>query len=232
MPEERLLDVVRGQGVAGEQDVEIALADQLADVLDAAGVDDGGAEDGEDLLARILGAFHGGGDLAHRHALGLFAGNGAGHELEQVLPRRGLRGKHAQPGATRDDAVAGAHVGHGNAARRRALGINEDAAVHLLIFHVDPFAAQAHLRAVIRGAVKVFGERAVHVGGHDLAVADGQRGGPVIVDGVEDFTQLVAAVGAHFDAGVAGIALPLADADVLDDVGAAVREDLVEHLGQ
>jgi hypothetical protein len=31
---------------------------------------------------------------------------------------------------------------------------------------------------------------------------------------------------------VAGVRLPLADADVLDDVGAAVREDLVEHLGQ
>ena len=46
------------------------------------------------------------------------------------------------------------------------------------------------------------------------------------------FSEHVAAVGADLDAGMTGIVLPLADANVLDDVGAAVREDLVEHLGQ
>src|SRR5207245_1649475 len=36
----------------------------------------------------------------------------------------------------------------------------------------------------------------------------------------------------NLDAGVAGVFLALADADVLDMVGAAAREDLVEDLGQ
>ena len=40
MPNDGLLDVVRGQGVAGEQHVDVAFANQLADVLAAAGVDD------------------------------------------------------------------------------------------------------------------------------------------------------------------------------------------------
>ena len=77
--------------------LQIAVADQLADVLDAAGVDDGGPEDGQDLLAGRRGALHGRGDLAHRDALGFLAGNRAGHELEQVLPRRRLRREDAQP---------------------------------------------------------------------------------------------------------------------------------------
>ena len=50
---ERLLDVVRGQGVAGEEDVQVAGADQPADVLAAAGVDDRRAEHREDLLAGL-----------------------------------------------------------------------------------------------------------------------------------------------------------------------------------
>src|SRR5207245_816528 len=69
--EEGLLDIVRGQGVARKEDVEEAELDEFADVLDAAGVDDGGAEHREDLFARRLRALHGGGDLAHGDALGL-----------------------------------------------------------------------------------------------------------------------------------------------------------------
>ena len=42
----------------------IAVADQLADVFDAAGVDDGRAEHGQDLLAGRAGLAHGRGDLA------------------------------------------------------------------------------------------------------------------------------------------------------------------------
>src|SRR5204863_1591770 len=41
---ERLLDVVRGQGVAGEEHVQVATADELADMLHAAGVDHGRTE--------------------------------------------------------------------------------------------------------------------------------------------------------------------------------------------
>ena len=76
-------------------------ADQLADVFAAAGVDDGRAEHGQDLLAGLAGALHGGGDLAHRRPLGLLAGDGAGHELEQALPggpsRRGRRAGPCRP---------------------------------------------------------------------------------------------------------------------------------------
>jgi hypothetical protein len=64
------------------------------------------------------------------------------------------------------------------------------------------------------------------------AVGHVGRDGAVVVDGVEDLVQPLRRVGPHLDPGEAAISLAAADADVLDDVVAAVGEDLVEHLGQ
>ena len=58
----------------------------------------------------------------------------------------------------------------GNAAGGRLLRIDEDAAVHLLIFDLDPLAAEADLRAEVGRAVEALGKGAVHVGGDDGAV--------------------------------------------------------------
>jgi len=92
---ESMLDVVGGQGVAGEQHIEIAGADQLDDVLDAARMHHGRTEHREDLVAGLAAAAHGSGDLAHGHALGLFAGDRAGHEFKKILPRAALGWKDA-----------------------------------------------------------------------------------------------------------------------------------------
>ncbi len=54
--EQRLLDVVRGQGVAGEQHVDVAAANQLAQVLAAAGVHDRRAADQQRLAAARVGS--------------------------------------------------------------------------------------------------------------------------------------------------------------------------------
>ena len=139
----------------------------------------------------------------------------------------------AQPLPADDDAVALAHVGHRQAAGGGSLRIDEDAAVHLLVFDVDPFAAEADLRAVVGGAVEAFGEGAVHVGRHGHGNRCGATGtAPWSWMASRISSSSSARVGPDLDAGVAGVGLPLADADVLDDVGAAAREDLVEHLGQ
>src|SRR5262249_43524091 len=128
--------------------------------------------------------------------------------------------------------VADADVGHGQAAGGAAVGVDQDAAVHLLVLDLDPLAVQADLGAVVGGAVKALRKGAVHVGGDGDAVAGADRHGAVVVDGVEDLAQGVGRGGAHLKLGVAVVGLPLADVDVLDDVGAAVRQDLVEDLGQ
>ena len=225
---------MRGQGVAGEQDVEEAAADQLADVLDAAGVDDGRAEHGQDLLAGRRGC----GCMAAAISrtvtpLGFSLETGLAMNSNRFVPRRRLGREDAQPLPADDDAVALAHVGHGQAAGGVALRIDEDAAVHLLVFHVDPVAAEADLGAVVGRAVEALGEGAVHVGRR-------RSRSPAATTGTAPWSWMAsrisrsvsARVGADLDAGVAGVVLPLADADVLDDVGAAAGEDLVQHLGQ
>ncbi len=57
---EGLPDVMRGQGIAGKEYVQVAAPDELADMLDAAGVHHGGPEHGQDLLTGFMGAAHGG----------------------------------------------------------------------------------------------------------------------------------------------------------------------------
>ncbi len=229
---QRLLDVVRRQGIASEQYVQIALADQPTDELDAAGVDDGGTEHRQDLLASGPGAAHGPGDFADGDALGLFAGNGAGHELEQVLPGGGRIGEDTQALPADDDAVALASVDHRQAAGGGALRVEDNAAVLLLVLHVHPVAAEPDLRAQVRGGVEVLGKGPIQIGGNGDAIVGGGGRGTVVVDGGEDVAQDGGAGRVDLDAGPAGIAGPPADVDVLERVGAAACQNLVEHLGQ
>ena len=142
-----------------------------------------------------------------------------------------LGGQHAQAPPAHDDQVALGDVGHGNAAGR-PLRIDEDAAVHFLVLDVDPFALKADLRAVVRGRVEPLGKGAVDVRGHGDAVLLRDGDGPVVVDAVEHFPQDGGTGSVDLDAGIAGVGLALADADILDLVSRSMRQDLVEHLGQ
>src|SRR5438067_1064816 len=80
----------------------------------------------------------------------------------------------------------------------RFLGIDEDAAVHLLVLDFDPVAAEPDLCAIVGRAVEVFGKSAVHVGRHSDAIVRADRHGPVVVDGIEDFLEDRSARGPHF----------------------------------
>src|SRR6516225_2630748 len=111
-------------------------------MFNAAGVNDSWPEDGKDSFTRVLGPSHSGGNFANRNPLRLFARDWAGHELEQVGSRHGIGGQDAQSLPADDNAVPLVNVGHRNAPGRATFGINQDAAVHLLVFDVDPFAAQ------------------------------------------------------------------------------------------
>ena len=98
--EEGLLDVVRGQGVAGEEHVDIAHADELLEELAAAGVHDGRPADQQRLAARgaVCGQFAG---RSARMATPL------GFSVETVLPMNsnGLRVRAtARSGKTRTPA--------------------------------------------------------------------------------------------------------------------------------
>src|SRR5207248_6774417 len=106
---------------------------------------------------------HGGGDLADGYRFRLLAGNRARHELEQILAGARFSRKNAEALPADNDLVSLANLGHGDATRRTSLRVDQNTAIHLLIFDIDPFAAETDLRAMIGGAVERFGEGTVHV---------------------------------------------------------------------
>ena len=64
----------------------------------------------------------------------------------------------------------------------RLLDVNENTAVHFLVFHLDPIAGQTHLGAVAGGAVKPLGESTFHVGGNQVAILYGFPSGPMVMN--------------------------------------------------
>src|SRR5687768_10759141 len=82
--EKRLLDVVGRERVAGEEQGDVAAANQLAHGRSAAGVDDCRAADDQRLLAFTTIVHEVACDFADECALGLFGGYAARHESEIV----------------------------------------------------------------------------------------------------------------------------------------------------
>ena len=99
------------------------------------------------------------GDLADGDALGLFGRDVAVHELERLPLGRALVGKDPHAGVPDDELIARRDVAHGQAAGRAAGRIDGDAAVHFLIGHVDPVAAQRGLRSAGWSCCKIPRER-------------------------------------------------------------------------
>ena len=162
---ERLLDVVRGQGVAGEEHVEVAEADQLRRCARRCrcGRRPGRARRGSSrpppCVRRMAAAIS-----RTVTPLGFSLETGLAMNSNRFCRGRRLGREDAQPLPADDDPVALAHVGHRHAAGRLAFGIEEDAAVHLLVLDLDPFAVEPDLGAVVGGAVEALGKGAVHVG--------------------------------------------------------------------
>ena len=231
--EQRLLDVVRGQRVAGEQHVDVAVADELAKVRHAAGMHDGRSADEQSLAAACASAEQLVGDLPDGHALGLFGRDGAVHELERLpLGRRTLLGKHAHTAVPNDQRRTQLHVAHGHAACRGAARLDGDTAVHFLIGDVDPMATDSQLGPLVGGAVKPLGKSAVHVGWHQLAILLGGWRSPVVADLRKDFAQQLRVGRADFYQGETRIETCLADRDLLDLESSAGRRNQIENLGQ
>src|SRR5215207_4293667 len=82
--EQRLLDVVRRQGVAGEQFVDVSIANQLAHERPAAGVDDRGTADEQRLAGPPAISEELPCDFSDDDAFGLLSRYGAVHEGKGV----------------------------------------------------------------------------------------------------------------------------------------------------
>ena len=174
--EQRLLDVVRGQGVAGEQLVDVAAANQLAQRGAAAGVDDRRPADEQRLAAAR-------GDWSTRSRAISRTSAPLGFSVETPLDMnvKSLRTAARSTGNTRTPAwpttigmprrtsVIGMQRATADGVGRRVsragyCSFDHDAAVHLLVGDFDPVAVQADFGPLVGRAVKAFGKGAVHVG--------------------------------------------------------------------
>ena len=224
---ERLLDVVHGERVAREQHVHVAVADQIAEVGAAAGVDDDGAGDERDAFARLLGRAHHRGDARHAHLDAALGRDLVRHEREaEPIARLELR-HDLDPVDAADDRVAVAELAQLPA--DGAAVLDDDRRVHALAIDRHPLAVEAHGRLMVRRRVEVLRRAAVAIGRHDVRVLGardaaserhqllehlGQRGGGLRGDAHRHERRLV--VGA-------------ADPELEDVERRVVADDGVEH---
>ena len=160
-------------------------------------------------------------DLPNSEPLGFLAGNCASHELEHAVPGLLLGWKDAQPLTAHRDAITAAHQRHRQACGRFPFHVDHNAAVHLLIVHVDPLAIETNLRAVACGAVESVRECTADVRDRNLTILGRERHGAVIVDGLHNLSELLFRIGSNLNVRMALVGLTLADADVRDNVVAA-----------
>ena len=230
---ERLLDVVGGERISRKQHVDETVPDEMAHVVAAARMHDGGAGDHQYLSRAAAGGAHGGRHVPDGNSLGLFARHVAVHEAEGVVPRRVPLGRmHARAGASNDNHVAVPHVDHRHAFGPQLDRIDPHAAVHFLLLDADPISLEANLRVLIRRRIEAFGKSAVHIGGQQATVLLVERDGSVSADGGQQPLQVLGRTADHAQLGVARIVAPLADADLADLELSAQCHDLVEDLGQ
>src|SRR3954469_10212210 len=133
-----LLDVVHRQRVAGEQDVDVAMPDEIAEVLSTAGVDDDRADDEGDALTRLLRRPHHRRDAGHTDFDAALGRNLVGHEREAVAVAF-LELRHDLDAVdAADHGVALADLA--KLAADRPAGVDDDRRIHPLALDFDPLA--------------------------------------------------------------------------------------------
>ena len=156
---------MRGQGVAGEEDVEkpMRISSQMCSTLPVwttAGPSTARIFSPAALVRRMAAAIS-----RTVTPLGFSLDTGLAMNSNRLCRAAVSRGEDAQALPADDDRdrpCARRVIG-----RQRAVvssDVDQDAAIHLLILDLDPVAAEADLRAVVGGAVEALGKGPVHVG--------------------------------------------------------------------
>src|SRR3989338_5572732 len=111
-------------------------------VRPAAGVDDGGAGDDEDLLPGAPDGAHPGGEPLDELELGFFRRDSTPHELEHFGRSRALQRRDLDPLGAADDPLALPDAGQRRAAGLAGVRLDDDPAVHLDAPDLPPAAAE------------------------------------------------------------------------------------------
>ena len=222
-----------GQGVAGQEHLHVAGADQAGEVRRAAGVDDDGPGHEGNLSAVGPDALH---HLGHARDGSLDAPlrrHFVAHEREAVAVAILESGDDANALDAADDRVALPEVAQ--LAARGAGAVDHDGRVHALVRDGQPVARPAHVRFVVGRRIEVHGRAAVLIGGarhHVLPALDQTAQGDEVLD---DLAKVLVARRGHphrqdrrLGVGAADRELQHLEAGVVPDDGV---EDAVEDAG-
>ena len=175
---QRLLGIVDRERVAGQQHVDEAAADQLAEVHTAAGVHHHRTGDDGDAIAGALHFFHHRRDPHHADLDPPLGGDLVGHEREAEPIALAELGDDLDAAHADDDEVALPDVaqfsadraGGPRAERGRGPGRDDDGCVHALAFDGEPLAVAPDERPMIRRRVEILGRARVAIGGDETRV--------------------------------------------------------------
>ena len=122
---------------------------------------DGGTTHGEHPLAALACRPHALGDLGDEDRLRLLRADLGVHELEGATVARLLRRVDADTDLPDDDEIAGPDPVHRHGPHRRAVGGDDEPAVHLRVGDRHPVAVEADVGRQVRRRVEALGKHAV-----------------------------------------------------------------------
>ena len=209
--EDRLLEVVHREGVAGQDDVDPAVADEPGEGPVAPGVDDRGAGHEDDLLPGLPRPPHLVRRPADGDALVDLGRDVVRHEAEDRGLAAPFRGPHPDAAAAQGHRLALADEALLDATGRAVA--QHEGAVHPLVGGLRPLAADAHEGVEVGRGVELVGQDAVGLGGAELSV-DGGGHRSEVAEALEDGVEGLRVLGFDRDLGGRGVVVGLADPEV------------------
>ena len=224
--EQRGFDVVDAQGVAAEQGLHPAIADQRGEPRHPAGVDHHRAGHHHHLQLLPGGLADQRGGLAHGGLHLALRGDAVGHEGERQAVALLRFGHHAHAAQAHHDRIARAQIAHAPAAG--AAIADHDEGVHALIFDFDPLLLEADVGPVVGGGVEILGSAAVALGGAQKRIAALDGRAAQFKQSFEEAREGGIVGSLHLQTQVGGFAVGASDAELFHFEAAVMLHDLVE----
>src|SRR5579859_1349733 len=139
------LHIMGDDGVAAEDDLDVASADQRGDVHARGGVDDSGTEHEQDFAAVGASLAHGVGHIVNGEDLGALGRYGALHEAEYLALAGALQRLDAHARVSHHHLVADARLVHRAGEHTSGRAVQPDRHIHLDILDKEPLAIYAHM---------------------------------------------------------------------------------------
>ena len=218
---------MRDDGVATEDDLHVATAQQFRHVAARASVNDSRSQDEENLAVALPRLAHLLRDLVNRQDLRLLGRDVALHKGEGFAVAVALEGLHTDTVMSDDDLLTNAHLMHRFAVGASLLAVHDDRDIHLDILDIDPVPLHAYLRWQVGCRVELVRQHTILLNRHRRRVFGVREDGSELLQFGEHAIEHVAIGRENLQADVAGFRFMSSDVHIFDlEVAAAVHDDI------